>query len=127
MKRGILIAALLLSPLAAHAQRMSKITGGELLSICSASQFSNAKVQNCEAYLDGVADTVAGFMRFGPKDAHGKPLENEICIPPAVTAKDLRLGVIKALHQQPNLQARLAVEAVHRIFHQIYPCNGSQF
>lgn len=122
----LLAAMLVLLPGAAAAQRMSKITGKQLLASCSASQFSSAKVENCEAYLDGVADTFAGFMKFGPKDAHGKSLAAVICIPPEVTAKSLRLDVIRGLQDHPELQSRLAVEAVQRILRQAYPCGQGE-
>lgn len=125
MKRSLLLGTLFTlayaAPLAAHAQRVSNVTGANLLGYCTSPQFS--RVQNCEAYLDGVADTFAGFMKFGPKDPQGKPLAAPICIPPKVTGRDLRLLVIQGLQQQPALQSRPAVEAIEPILHHAYPCH----
>ncbi len=125
MKRSLLWGTLFTlacaAPLAAHAQRVSNVTGANLLGHCTSAQFS--QVQNCEAYLDGVADTFAGMMKFGPKDPQGKPLAASICIPAKVTGRDLRLLVIHGLQQEPALQSRQAVEAVQPILHHAYPCH----
>jgi len=112
---------LLALPAAAKAQRASDVTGANLLGFCTDRHF--ARVQNCEAYLDGVADTFTGFMEFGPKDSHGKPLDAMICIPDKVRGRDLRLTVIQGLQQDTSLQSRQAVQAVERIFHKAYPCH----
>jgi hypothetical protein len=120
MRRLWLLMALL-APLSAHAQRASDVTGANLLTFCTAS--NSSRVQNCEAYLNGVADTFTGFLKFGPKDAQGRPIAAMICIPPAITGRDLRLSVIHGLQQQPALQSLQAVEAVERILHHTYPCH----
>jgi len=121
MRIRLLTLALLAFPFAAEAQRASNVTGANLLGFCTDTHFS--RVQNCEAYLNGVADTFTGFMEFGPKDAHGHPLGVMICIPPKVTGRDLRLTVIQGLQEHPDLQSRQAVQAVERIFHKTYPCH----
>jgi len=121
MRGRLLLLAVFAFPAAAQAQRASNVTGANLLGFCTDAHFS--RVQNCEAYLNGVADTFTGFMEFGPKDAHGRPLDAMICIPPRVTGRDLRLTVIQGLQQTPSLQSRQAVEAVERIFHKAYPCH----
>ena len=122
-KRASLLLGLLAAvlPGMAAAQRVSNVTGANLLSYCTNPQFS--RVQNCEAYLDGVADTFAGFMKFGPKDAAGKPLSAPVCIPPRTTSRDLRLLVIHELQQQPALQCREGVEAVEPLLHPAFPCH----
>lgn len=121
MRFRLMTLALLTVPTVAWGQRASNVTGANLLGFCTDRQFS--RVQNCEAYLNGVADTFTGFMKFGPKDAKGRPLAAMICIPDGVTGRDLRLAVIQGLQANPALQSRQAVEAVERILHKNYPCH----
>lgn len=116
-----IIAACALLAVPAHAQRVSKINGGQLLNYCASTEFG--KTRNCEAYLDGVADAISEFMRFSPHDDHGRPVNRMICIPLNVTGKDLRLTVLKGLRADPSLQSLQAVQAVGRILHQTYPCH----
>lgn len=125
MKCKLLAAVLALLPFAvpgaAMAQRSSNVTGANLLGFCNDRAFN--RMQNCEAYLNGVADTFTGFLEFGPKDVQGHPLGALICIPRPVTGRDLRLLVIHGLQQQPALQSRPAVSAVYHILRQNYPCH----
>lgn len=120
MKRAWLLALLAL-PGSAMAQRSSNVTGANLLMFCTDRNFS--RVQNCEAYLNGMADAFTGFMKFGPRNPQGKPLAAVACIPQRVTGRDLRLSVIKGLQQNPSLQSRQAADAVSVIYHTDFPCH----
>jgi hypothetical protein len=78
--------AAMLASTGAPAQRLSKVNGSKLLSLCS-----SGRTENCDAYLSGVADAYAEVGRPGG-----------ICIPIPVTGVQLRLVVVKYMHDHPQ-------------------------
>jgi hypothetical protein len=106
--RGIVVAAaLVLAAAPAFAQRVTKIDGNKLLTLCSTSD-----VKNCYAYLDGIGDALAE-----------EPQPRRACIPPSVTTQQLRDVLLKSLRNTPETRnlpaARLAVNA----FGKAFPCH----
>jgi len=105
--RLVLFAALVVSASPALAQRVSRVDGNKLMSLCRSSD-----VKGCDAYVAGVADALAEVR----DDAH------VACIPTRVTTDQLRDVVLKYLHDEPQDRelpgGRLAVHALAKA----WPC-----
>jgi len=101
-----LILACLLVCTAAHAQRISKVNGSKLLSLCTAGRSTE-----CDAYLAGVADAYEQTGRIGG-----------VCIPTAVTGVQLRLVATKYLHDHPQELELPAGEIATHAFKTAFPC-----
>jgi hypothetical protein len=109
MKRVLALAfcALAAAPVAAQAQRVSKVNGNRLLSLCSASD-----VKGCDAYVAGVADALAeaGEIR-------------QACIPVSVTTDQLRDVLLKYLHNEPENREMPGGRLAVRAFTKAWPCH----
>jgi hypothetical protein len=108
MKFGFAVLACLLVCGAAHAQRISKVNGSRLLTLCSGGA---GRTSECDAYLSGVADAYA---------VAGKP--GGVCIPLPVTGVQLRLVATKYLHDHPQDLERPAGEIASHAFMAAFPC-----
>lgn len=100
------VAACLLICGAAHAQRISKVNGSKLLTMCSA-----GRTVECDAYLSGVADAYAAAGKVGG-----------VCIPTAVTGVQLRLVATKYMHDHPQDLELPAGEIASHAFMAAFPC-----
>ena len=96
----------LLAPLPAAAQRVAKIDGTKLMSLCGA-----ADVKGCLAYMNGVADAMAE-----------EPKPRRACIPPNVTAQQLRDVVMKLLRDEPEKRGYPAAKITVHAFAKAFPC-----
>jgi hypothetical protein len=105
--RSLIFAACLLACAPAAAQRVSRVNGGKLMTLCGSTD-----VKGCEAYLSGVADAVGEL-----KDAH------VACIPNSVTDRQMREVVLKLLHNEPQNLERPGGGLVLRAYAKAWPCN----
>ena len=102
----IFFALLLLAALPAQAQRVSKVSGNALMTLCS-----RTDIKGCDAYLDGIADAMAE-----------EPAPRRACIPPSVTTPQLRDVVLKLLHDAPERRELPAARIVVHAFAKAFPC-----
>ncbi len=104
------VAAMVLAatPLA-WAQRVSKVDGNRLLTMCTVKSPGE-----CDAYLSGVADTI---------EAGGRA-KAEACIPKAVTGTQLRDVVIKYLRSNPQTRQMKAGALSTKAFAAAFPCRS---
>ena len=91
----------------AQAQRLSKVNGAKLMSICNAGRSTD-----CDAYLSGVADAIGAAGRD----------HAAACIPDAVTGVQLREVVKKFLRDHPQDMQKPAGELVTHAFAADFPC-----
>lgn len=97
-------------PVAAQAQRVSRIDGNKLMTYCTASRGTTG----CDAYLDGIADAIeAGGRAHAPA-----------CIPAPVTTAQLRDVVVKYLHDNPQSRQLKAGTLTVRAFAAAFPCKS---
>jgi len=89
----------------AQAQRVSQVTGGQLMGIC------NSHSPACDAYL---ADAIA-VLPTTPKMA---------CIPPGVTGTQLRQAFTSFMYAHKADGLKRAADLVPHILHAAYPCGG---
>jgi hypothetical protein len=118
MSRTVLLAAatcltLGLAASSAHAQRVSTVNGGKLLSLCT-----GKSVVPCDAYISGVADAVAATGSMA-----GDTKSLGICVPKATTGAQMREAVVKSLRANPDDNSRSAVELVLRALQASYGCS----
>jgi hypothetical protein len=106
MKSALAIIACLLIAGTAHAQRVSKVNGSRLLTLCTAGRSTE-----CDAYLSGVADAYAEV---------GKP--GGVCIPVAVTGLQLRLVATRYLHDHPQELELPASAITSHALKAAFPC-----
>jgi hypothetical protein len=107
MIRKTVMLLALAAALPAHAQRVSQINGNRLMALCR-----TAELAGCDAYLAGVADAIAE-----------EPPPHIACIPPVVTAAQLRAVVLKLLHDEPDKRALPAVEVVIHAYEKAFACH----
>ncbi len=100
-------AATLLACPAAHAQRVSNVTGRLLMSACAAKQPAA-----CDAYVDGFSDAIEA-------EGHDHALA---CIPRTSTGTELRDVLITYLHSHPEAQSLKAGTIATRALAAAYPC-----
>jgi hypothetical protein len=98
--------------------RMSKTDGAKLLSICTAR--AENLVQGCEAYLDGVADTVGVYQH--EQQATPDKQAPHICMPATVTGVQLRQVAVGYVQAHPADRGRFAALLVTRALGEAYPC-----
>jgi hypothetical protein len=107
MMRAVVLLILVAVAAPAAAQRVSKVDGNKLMSLCRSSD-----IKGCDGYVAGVADALAEVR----EDAH------VACIPARVTNEQLRDVVLKYLHDEPQYRqlpgGHLAVHA----FAKAWPC-----
>ncbi len=105
MKFAFAMIACLVIAGTAQAQRISKVNGSKLLTMCSA-----GRTTECDAYLSGVADAYAAGKVGG------------VCIPTAVTGVQLRLVATKYMHDHPQDLELPAGEIASHAFMAAFPC-----
>ncbi len=108
MMRLVLVGAIVLAAGTAEAQRVSRVDGNRLLTMC----MSAAKAE-CDAYLSGVADTIGVQGR-----AHAAA-----CIPTAVTGTQLREVVDKYISAHPQSRQEKAADLTMKAFAAAFPCH----
>ena len=123
MKLALAGAALIgaLAAVPAHAARYSPLSGESLVRACTGG--NEARVSECQAYIDGVSDTITSYQASRPEDgSKGAPLPAYICVPGRLTGPQLREEVISWLRQnQSGLRVQASVDVI-RAFRALYPC-----
>ena len=104
--KHLAVALALLAAVPAQAQRVSKVDGTKLMSLCGAKD-----VKGCDAYLSGVADAMAE-----------EPQPRRACIPPAATTQQLRDVVLKLLRDDPAKRSYSAAKITVHAFARAFPC-----
>ena len=108
MMRMLLVGAVVLGTGTAAAQRVSRVDGNRLLSMCM-----SAGKGECDAYLSGVADTIALQGR-----AHA-----QACIPTGVTGTQLREVVTKYISSNPQSRQEKAADLTMKAFAAAFRCH----
>ena len=108
MTRAALAAAALLAACpAAHAQRVSNVTGRTLMTSCASKQPAA-----CDAYVDGFSDAI---------EAEGR--EHALaCIPRTSTGTELRDVLLTYMRSHPEAQSLVAGKIAARAFSAAYAC-----
>lgn len=109
MRTTILTLAVLTVAGAAHAQRVSNVTGRTLMTACT-----GKSTQACDAYVDGFGDAV-----FAGGKTHALA-----CIPRASTGTELRDVLVAYLKAHPEVQSEKAYDITQKAFAKAYPCKG---
>ena len=125
MKTALFAAVALcaLGSTAAHAQRMSNLTGERLARLCVSQRPQD--VEGCTAYIDGVADAVGFYQRLRPADgSKGGNLPGYICIPGPVTGVQLRQAVTGWFRAHQDQANRQASGIVLRALDETFVCPG---
>lgn len=112
--------ALMLTAGAAAAQRVTKVDGARLLEICTSS--NRGLAMSCEAYIDGVSDTVTLYQEAAPRQGDAR-VPDTICVPPATTGGQLRDEVVSFLRQHADARPRPAAQVVTRVLRERHPCH----
>ena len=108
---------------AAHAQRMSNLTGTTLVQMCTSKD--NRAVEGCTAYIDGIADSAAFYQRLRPADgSKGAKLPGYVCVPGGATGTQLRQTVIDWFAKHKDQGQRQASGIVLRALDDTYLCPG---
>jgi hypothetical protein len=107
MIRSIVVLVAIVAALPAQAQRVSQINGNRLMALCR-----TAELTGCDAYLAGIADAIAEA-----------PEPHLACIPPVVTAAQLRAVVLKLLHDEPDKREKPAAEIVVHAYGKAFACH----
>ncbi|GAN85669.1 hypothetical protein LU298_05765 [Komagataeibacter intermedius] len=106
----------------ASAQRVSRLTGEQLGSLCTKPTGTGI----CDAYISGVADAGALdhlFERNAEKDTRDVAA---FCIAPAAATADIRGKVVGWMKDHRDGLSRPAGEVVFTALHESYPCGGSK-
>jgi hypothetical protein len=118
-------AALLALGGAAHAQRISNITGAKLLEVCTSRDPRMAEA--CTAYIDGVSDAASFYQFLRPMDgAKGPRLPDYICVPGATTGPQLRDAILAWARRHPEAMRESAAQVTMRALNDTYLCPGEQ-
>lgn len=122
--RTLLIAAAVLAMAGtAHAQRLSNLTGGKLVELCTSKDAR--QVEGCTAYIDGIADAAGFYQRLRPIDgSKGAKLPGYVCVPTSVTGVQLRQGVIDWFRKHADQAQRQASGVVLRALDEAFVCPG---
>jgi hypothetical protein len=107
MIRYAIVLLALAAAVPAQAQRVSQINANRLMMLCRTSELAG-----CDAYLAGVADAIAE-----------EPPPHRACIPPVVTAAQLRGVVLKMIHDEPDKRERPAAEIVVHAYEKAFACH----
>ncbi len=111
--------ALLSTSVAAHAQRLSPIKAGKLLSLCE-----NARSRTlCEAYVGGVADGIAGVQHM-MSDQQGRAFAGSTCIPEGTGSGTLRSTVTDYLHAHTDAMDKPAAVPTFEALHAAFSCKS---
>ena len=122
MIRPLLIAGALLCVIpVAHAQRFTPITARQLGEFCTGGD--RVRAQQCESYIDAVADTAGFYQRLVPEDgSKGGKLPGYLCIPDNATGVTLRENFVRWLRGHGDAGTRQASGAVMDSLYVAYPC-----
>jgi hypothetical protein len=109
MRAGLALALLVaaVGVLPAQAQRVSKVDGNHLLTLCTTSE-----VKNCEAYVNGIADAMAE-----------EPAPKRACVPPRVTSQQLRDVLVKFIRDNPAKRELSGAALSVHAFAKAFPCH----
>jgi hypothetical protein len=122
---GLTVLALIAVGGTAHAQRFANISGGQLGNLCVSQ--SRAQTETCNAYLDGVSDSISFYQRLLPADgSKGGKLPDYTCVPGPTTGPQLRESYVAWLRKHADAQRQPAGEAAMRALHDSYLCEGAQ-
>ena len=123
MKRPALVATLIaaLAPLLlsqpAHAQRLSKVTGLKLASLCDQPRTRPL----CDAYIAGFSDGLAAVQKqMG--DVQGRAFAGSTCIPEATTTDTLRSTIDAYIRSHGELGTSPAARPAYEALHAAFPC-----
>ena len=109
----------------AHAQRESAVTGTKLVQICSSKD--KTALEACEAYIEGVSDSVTVYQSLRPRDgSRGQAFSANayICIPASTTGVQLRETWLTWAKQHQGDMGRHATSLVLRAMRDTHPCPG---
>lgn len=101
---------------AAHAQRVSRVTGKSLGVMCTQAK----SLPLCDAYLSGVMDSEVWSRDYAVFEHANAPVA--FCVPPGQRAPQVRNVVVAWLGAHQDAWAQPAGKAVYRALHTIYPC-----
>ena len=129
MMKAVLAGAALLAALAAapaaHAEgyRYSPLTGERLARLCSGT--NETLVSGCQAYLDGVSDTITTYQATRPANGRkGAPLPAYICVPGHMSGPQLREAYVSWAKQHQDELGGQASAVVIRALLGTYPCRS---
>lgn len=129
MMKPVLAAALLagvavFTPPAARAQnteRYTPISGEALIRLCTGR--NQAQTRECDAYIDGVSDTITSYQASRPQSGNkGQPLPDYACVPGKLTGPQLRTAVVDWAKQNRDGLRQQASVVVIRALMDTYPC-----
>ena len=104
---------------AAHAQRLSKVTGAQLVKLCMARDTTG-----CDAYISGIADAIDLLQRQSPEPHDA--MHMVACIPPATSGQWLLATVIGYGQGHEGEQKLPAAVMVASALKANYPCKAGQ-
>ncbi|MBS0979900.1 Rap1a/Tai family immunity protein [Acetobacter thailandicus] len=113
-------ALLLASQGVAHAQRVTPMTAGRFGKICS----SASGHALCDAYISGMADSVALATLSARNEGHNEAAD--FCIPVSEDAASMRSKVVAWLKGHTDTLSRPVGEGVFRALHDSYPCSAKK-
>lgn len=107
----------------AQAQRQSPITGAKLVESCSSKD--KTALEACEAYIEGVSDSVLVYQSLRPQDGSKGPAFSSnayICIPASTTGVQIRDAWLTWAKQNSGDLSRHATPLVLRALRDTHPC-----
>lgn len=133
MMRPVLAAATLLAgvaltapaqaqgPQAQQTERYTPLSGQTLMQLCTGRD--STRVRQCEAYIDGVSDSVTSYQAARPENgSKGQPLPAYICVPGRLTGPQLRDSIASwARQHQDRLRLQASVVVIEAL-RDTYPC-----
>ena len=124
--RTVVVAATLLALAgAAHAQRISNISGAKLGEICTSRE--RGQQEACKAYLDGISDAISFYQHLMPRDgSRGGKLPDYVCVPGPTTGPQLQESYVRWLRNHSDAQRQPAAQAAMRALNNTYLCAGEQ-
>ena len=102
---------------AAQTERLTKLDGNRLLAVCDTRNPASAR--GCEAYIDGIADS----LTIASRPINGAHPANSACIPPDLTAPQLRESLVSWLKANAKDRNHPAAEIVLHVLRENYPCH----
>ncbi len=110
--------AMALASAPASAQRISKLTGARLMSICAGDRARQA----CEGYISGVADGIEAVQKH-MTDQQGHGFAGSTCIPTETTVNQLHSTVVAYLRSHSENLGKPAIVPTFDALHAAFPCN----
>ncbi|GBQ68804.1 hypothetical protein AA103196_2045 [Ameyamaea chiangmaiensis NBRC 103196] len=122
MKRIVLALALTAcAATPALAQRVSPLTAGKFVQICS----RQAGAQICDAYISGIADAGA-LSKVSAKNEGDAGAIAGFCIPNATTGAEMRAKVVTWLRGHDSVLGAPVGEGVFAALHDAWPCGAAK-